>query len=130
MVPDKSGLSGRKALQEALGDKADLDVPVVGGKLAADGGSIVLGLMMEELVAGATADGFHLHHPEVIGPGADGVKGVLEGEFDFEAQGIEADDLGGRQRKVGGHEDQAAAGGMDDGDETHEAAGGAPEQIA
>ena len=58
------------------------------------------------------------------------MKGVLEGDFDFETQGVEADDLGGRKGKVGGHEDQAAAVGMDDGDKTHEAAGGTPEQIA
>ena len=36
----------------------------------------------------------------------------------------------GRERQIGGHEDKAAAGGMDDGDEAHEAAGGPPEQIS
>src|ERR1700678_3604783 len=115
MAPDEFGLNSGEALQEALGDEADLDVAMIGGELAADA---------------AAPGGVHIHHPEVVGPGAEGVEGLLEGDFDFETQGIEADDLGWGERQIGGHEDQAAAGGMDDGDEAHEAAGGAPEQIA
>lgn len=129
VAPDELGLSGREALEDALSDEADLDMAVIGREFSSDGDSIGLGLMMKELVAGAATDWLHVHHPKMIGPGADGVEGMFERELDLETQSVEADDLGGREREVGGHEDQATAGRMDHGDETHEAAGGTPQKI-
>ena len=96
MTPDKPGLEGGETLQDALGDESDLNVPMIGGELAADAVAILFGLAVEKLIALSALDRPHGPHPEVIGPGPDGVEGVLEGEFDFEAQGIEADDLRGR----------------------------------
>jgi len=130
MSPNEFGTGGGEALQEALGDEADLDVAVIGGDFAPDGASVVIAFVMKVLVTIAAPDGVHIHHPEVVGPGAEGVEGLLEGDLDFEAQGVEANNLGRRERQIAGHEDKAAAGGMDDGDEAHKALGGAPEQIA
>jgi hypothetical protein len=56
---------------------------------------------MEELVALKTVQGCHRAHPEMVGPGADGVEGLLETDLDFEAQGIEPDDLGRSERQIG-----------------------------
>lgn len=130
VAPDELGGSRGEALQEALGNEADLNVAVIGGELSANGDSVEFGLAMKELIAGAAADGLHIHHPEVIGPDADGMESVLEGDLDFEAKGVEPDNLGSGERQVGGHEDQAAAGRMDDGDKTNHAASRSPEQIA
>ena len=94
MAPDELGIGGGEALQEALGDEADLDVAMIGGEFAPDGAAVVFAFVMKVLVAVAAPGGVHIHHPEVVGPGAEGVEGLLEGDFDFEAQGIEADDLG------------------------------------
>ena len=41
----------------------------------------------------AAADGLHVLHPEMVGIGADGVNGLLEADFDFEAPAVKADDL-------------------------------------
>lgn len=130
MPPDERGIGGGEALQEALGDEADLDVAMIGTEFAPDGAAVVITFIVKELIAAAARGGMHIHHPEMVGPSAEGVESLLEGDLDFEAQGVEADDLGRAERQVGGHEDKAAAGGMDDGDEAHEAAGGTPEQIA
>src|ERR1700678_592607 len=130
MTPDELGIGGGEALQEALGDEADLDVAVIGREFAPDGVAVGFAFAMKVLVTVAAPCGVHFHHPEVVGPGAEGIESLLEGDFDFEAQGVEAYDLSGTERQVGGHEDETAAGGMDDNDEAHEAAGGTPEQIA
>jgi hypothetical protein len=77
MAPDELGIGGGEALQEALGDEANLDVAMVGAKFASDGASVVIALAVEELIASSAPGGMHIHHPEVIGPGAEGVEGVL-----------------------------------------------------
>lgn len=55
---------------------------------------------------------YRLAHPEVIGVSAENPHGLLEGQFDFEAQAIEAADLDWRHGQIGGDEDQAASGGV------------------
>src|SRR5476651_1677661 len=116
MSPDELGLEGSETLQDSLSDEPDLNVPVIGGELATDAVAIFFGLAVEELIALPALERPHGHHPEVIGPGTHGVEGVLEREFDFEAQGVEADDLRGRERAIGRQEQDPAAGRMDDGD--------------
>jgi hypothetical protein len=37
----------------------------------------------------------HGRHPEVIGIRADGLEGLLESDFDFESQAIDADEVQG-----------------------------------
>ena len=40
MAPDELGLKGGEALEEALGEQADLDMAVIGGEFAADGAAV------------------------------------------------------------------------------------------
>jgi len=89
MAPDELGVDGREALQDALGHQAGLDVAMIGGELAPDGGAVSVGLAVEILVAVAAPNGAHVCHPKVIGPGAEGVEGLLEGDLDLEAQRIQ-----------------------------------------
>ena len=51
VAPDQSRVEGGEALEQALGDEADLDVAVIGGEFSADGRAVGRGLVMEELVA-------------------------------------------------------------------------------
>jgi hypothetical protein len=94
-------VGGGKGLEEALGDESDLDVTAVGVQFAADGVAVGFGLVMEELVALKPAQWGHRAHPEVIGPGSDCVERLFETDLDFEAQGVEADNLPGREGQVG-----------------------------
>ena len=123
VTPDQGRVGGGEALEEALGDESDLDVAVIGVQLAADGGAVGCGFAMEELVALEPAQGRHALHPEMIRPGADGVEGLFESDLDFEAQGVEPDDLRGREGEVSGQEQDFAALGMHDRHEAHEPAG-------
>ena len=50
MAPDELGLNSGEALQEALGDEADLDVAMIGGEFAPDGASVVIAFIVEELI--------------------------------------------------------------------------------
>ena len=49
VAPDQSRVEGGKALEEALGDKADLDVAVVGVELSADGRAVGRGPPSDKL---------------------------------------------------------------------------------
>jgi hypothetical protein len=40
-----------EALQEALGDEADLDMTMIGGEFAANGLAVVVAFSVEELIA-------------------------------------------------------------------------------
>ena len=63
----------------------------------------------------------------MIGIGTEDADGMLEGDFDFEAQAIEADDVQRLQGQVGAHQQDGAALGMQDGDEADEDADRAPQ---
>ena len=127
--PHQLVFGGGKDLQQALGDEAELDVAMVGGDLAADGVAVFLRCVVHRLVAADGAYRRHISHPEVIGIGADAVDGLLEGHFDFESQAIEADDVERSQGRVGAHQQDGAALGVEYGDEADEDAGGAPQQV-
>jgi hypothetical protein len=109
VAPDQSRVEGGEAVEQALSDKADLDVAMIGVEFSADGGAVGRGLVMEELVALKSAQRRHGAQPEMIRPGADGVECLFESDLDFEAQGVEPDDLGRREREVGGQEENLAA---------------------
>ena len=93
------GAGGGEALQEALGDEPDLDVAVIGVELSLDGETVFFRLTMEVLITVTPLDRGHLPQPKVIGPGADGVQRVFEGDFDFESQGVQPNDLGSGKGK-------------------------------
>lgn len=130
MAPDQSRVEGGEALEQALGDEADLDMAVMGGEFSADGRAVGRGFVMEELVALKSAGRRHRAHPEMIRPGADAVERLLETDLDVEAQGVEPDDLGRSEREVGGPEQNLATVGMSDGHKADDASGGTPEQVA
>ena len=102
---------------------------MVSRELAADGVAVGLRVAMEVLVATHAPEGRHGGHPEVIGIGTEDADGLFEGDFDFEAQAIDADDVQGFQGKVGAHQQDGAALRMKDGDEADEDADGTPQQI-
>ena len=104
-------------------------MPLIGRELATDLGAIRFGLTVEVLVAVASAKGDHVHHPEVVGIGADGMDGLLEADLDFEPPAVESDDRQGLQRGVGGQEDELTAGGVIDQDETDQPAQRSPQQV-
>ena len=62
-----------------MGHQAELDVAMISGELAPDGGAVSVGLAVEILVAVAAPNGAHVCHPKVIGPGAEGVEGRSDG---------------------------------------------------
>ena len=97
--PDGAAEGHGQILEQALGDEAQLDVTFIGSQLAADRLAIAFGLAVGMLRAVAAPDRFHVLHPEVIGINADGVNGLFETDFDFEAPAVEADDFQGFQRK-------------------------------
>src|SRR3990172_4451404 len=82
--------------------------------------TVCIAFPMKVLVPGDAAQGGHGCHPEMVSISTDGVKGLLEGDFDFEAYAVELDDLEARERKVRGHEDYFSSLGMEDGDEADE----------
>ena len=93
--PSDAPEADRQELEQSLGNETQLDVPLVSGELAADVGAVNLGLALYILLAAAAADGSHVLHPEVIRVSANGVNGLLEADFDFEAPAVEANDLQG-----------------------------------
>jgi hypothetical protein len=127
--PDGAAEAHGQILEQALGEQAQLDVPYIGSQLAADRLAIAFGLAVGMLRAVAAPDRFHVLHPEVIGIGADGVDGLFETDFDFEAPAVEADDFQGFQGQIRAEQHQPAARGMDHPDEADQAAQLAPDQI-
>jgi len=127
--PDCAAKGHGQILEQALGDEAQLDVPFIGRQLAADGLAVTFGLAVGVLGAVAAPDRFHVLHPEVEGISADGVNGLFETDFDFEAPAVEADDLQGMEGQIRAEQHQPSARGMDHPDKPDQAAQLAPEQI-
>ena len=75
---------GRKVVEQPLSNETDLDVAVVGVDLPADGVSVRAALPVEKLVSLTVSNWGHGLHPEVIGVGAEGMEGLLEGDLDLE----------------------------------------------
>ena len=117
------------ALEKSLGDDAKLDVAMVGGEFPAHLIAIGIGFPMRMLVAGTARPGFHGRHPEVITVGSNGVDGLFERHFDFEAYAVELDDLEGLQRKIRAQQDLAASLRMNDQDEPDANADRPPQEI-
>ena len=59
---------------------------------------------MKILTTSAALAWFHIFHPEVVGERPNDVNRLLKGNFDFEAQTIEADNLDRCQRCICGHQ--------------------------
>src|SRR5260370_9019569 len=102
---------------------------VIGGQFATYRGAVAFGLTVHVLGAAVARDSVHAAHPEVITVDAENPQSLLEGQLDFEAQSVAADDIDGRQSQIGGEEDAAAAGRMIDEDEAHHTTQWPPEQI-
>ena len=60
-------------MEQPLGNETDLDVPVVGVDLSADGVSVGAALSMKKLVSRTASGGGHCLHPEVVGVSAEGM---------------------------------------------------------
>ncbi len=116
-------------LQQALGDQAQLDVALVSGQFAAKVLAVIVGLTVRMLRAVAAPDRVHVLHPEVVGVSADGVDGLLEADFDFEAPSVKTNNLQSFQGQIGGKQNQAAAGGMDHPNKAHQPAQRPPDQV-
>src|SRR2546428_4936517 len=100
---------------------------MISRNLSADGLAVVSGLAVQVLVAAHAPKGRHGSHPEMIGIRADDAKRLLERDFDFESQAIEADDVQWGQGEVGAHQQDGAALRMEYHDEADEDADGAPQ---
>ena len=87
-----------------MSDDTGLNEGVEGSKLSKDGFSIDGGFPVKVLVSGSSTNRFHQASPEVVGVSADGVASRFESDFDFEAQGIDFDDVQRVQGEIGSHE--------------------------
>ena len=70
---------------------------MVSRELAADGVAVGLRFAVQVWVATHAAKGRPGGHPEGIGIGTEDAEGLLAGDFDLEAQAIEADEVQGLQ---------------------------------
>ena len=113
-------------LEDALGDTAELDVSMVGRHLAKHRLSIPRTSVMQVLIAGTPLDGIHVHHPEMVGVGTQGVDRMFEAEFDLETKSVEADDGKRIHIRIGTHDNDASSSWMDHKDETYQCAGRLP----
>jgi hypothetical protein len=100
---------GGENLKQSLGDESELDVAVIGIEFAPDAITVVSRFSMGILVAAFSFDGRHGRHPEVICESSDNTQGLLEGQFDFEAQAIQFDDLQRRQIQICGQQKNRTA---------------------
>ena len=98
MPPDLATESNCEILKQSLCDTAKLDVSVVSAHLSFDKSSVFFGFPMEILLAFCRTYGRHCLHPEMVGVGSQGVKSLLEADFDLEAISIGADDFEGLKR--------------------------------
>lgn len=118
-----------QVLEQTLRNESCLHLAVIGMDFPTHRVTIPIGFLVEVLVAGDTAQGDHGRHPEMVGIGSDGVKGLLEGHLDFEAYAVELAALDGRKGKVRGYEDCFASMGMQDGNEANEDSNRSPNEI-
>lgn len=71
-------------MKEALGNKSELDVAMIGSDLSADGLAVVIRLAVQVLVAAHALQRCHGRHPKVIGVRAEDAEGLFERDFDFD----------------------------------------------
>ena len=91
--------------------------------------SVGLAFSVQVLIARFIGTRRHAGHPEVIGIGSEGIKGLLEGDFDFESEPIDSKDVQRGEGQIGGHEDFGSMLGVDDQDKADQNAHGAPKKI-
>jgi hypothetical protein len=65
----------------------------------------------------------------VVGVDADHPQGLLEGEFDFESDAVETNDVDRVERQICGQQNDSPPGGVLDGDEADRATQWAPDQV-
>jgi hypothetical protein len=116
-------------LEETLSDAPKLNVAVIGIHFATNESAVVVGFHVKILISGASREGSHGFHPEVIGVGTKGVEGLLEADFDFEAIAVEGKDLEWVNGDITSHKDHATAEGVVDENESYAASDGTPEEI-
>jgi hypothetical protein len=85
--------------------------------------------VVEVLLAAAPAYRLHGAHPEVVAIGPDYVDGLAKAQLNLEPVAVELDDLQRLQGEVRGEQEDRAADGVVDEDETHDAASRSPEQV-
>src|SRR4030042_5269639 len=91
--------------------------------------SVGLAFSVQVLIARFIGTRRHAGHPEVIGRGSEGIKGLFEGGFYFESESIDSKDVQGGQGQSRGHEDFGSMLGVDDQDKADQNAHGAPKKI-
>ena len=112
-----------------MGDAANLDVGVVGGQLAANGGPVFVRGVVEVLLAVAPTQRLHGAHPEVVPVRSNDMDGLAEAQLDLEAVSVELNDLQRLQGEVRGEEKDGSPHRMVNEDEAHDAARRSPEQV-
>ena len=105
--------------EHPLGDAPDLDVSMLGGHLPSNGRSILVGGVVEVLLAVTSAQGLHGAHPKVVPVGANDLDGLAEAQLDFEPVAVELDDLERCQGEVRGEEENGSADWVVDQDKTN-----------
>jgi len=78
-----------------LSNDTQLHVTMIGPYFSADVISVGFAFSVQILVARFIGTGRHGGHPEVIRIGSEGIEGLLEGDFDFEADPIDSKDVQG-----------------------------------
>ena len=96
-APDELWTGDGKVLKQPLTDDTRLDEDMVGVELAFDGIAVLGRRTVEMLVAVVATQRLHVGHPEMVREGTDQPDRLLEGVLDFEAQAVEANDVGCRQ---------------------------------
>jgi len=102
---------------------------MIGPHFSGDVISVGLAFSVQVLIARLIGAGCHGGHPEVIGIGTEGVEGLFKGDFDFESEAIDAEDVQGREGQIRGHEDFGSMLGVEDQDKADHDAHGSPKQI-
>ena len=55
--------------------------------------SVGVAFSVQVLIARLMGTGCHARDPEVIGIGSEGIEGLFEGDFDFESESIDSEDV-------------------------------------
>ena len=112
-----------------MSDDAQLHVTMIGSHFSGDAISVGLVFSVQVLIARLIGTGYHGGHPEVISIGSEGVEGLFEGDFDFESESIDAEDVQGGEGQIRSHEDFGSMLRVEDQDKADQNAYGSPKQI-
>ena len=129
MLPHLLLLGHREIVEHPLSNGTALNEDVIGAHLSVDVFAILLCFVVHVLITALAFQRFHVGHPEVVAESSDGMDGVLEGNLDLEAQGVEQNDILSTSSKVSAEKDQSSSVRMVDEDEADGLTGGFPQQI-